>query len=154
MEAANRGYVLGERFFRFRNSTTKGTSAGTIFTSIILDPTHPQLLERLADDAPDIWQLLRGQSLSAVGRKNLLRFLGSGYGSSERYALVLRHQHEIARSLQLFESSEYLVEILGRYPEEIETLAEVNSTAPVVSRGGLFDLLPPLLADDRFASGD
>ena len=121
--------------------------------STILDPTHPQLLERLADDAPDIWQLLRGQSLSAVGRKNLLRFLGSGYGSSERYALVLRHQHEIARSLQLFESSEYLVEILGRYPEEIETLAEVNSTAPVASSCGLFDL-SSLYGENQFAGND
>src|SRR5439155_25126002 len=63
--------------------------------STILDPTHPQLLEPLADDAPDIWELLRGQSVSAVGTRNVLRFLGSGYGSSERYALVLRHRHEI-----------------------------------------------------------
>jgi len=121
--------------------------------SAILDPTHPQLLERLADDAPDIWELLRGQSLSAVGRKNLLRFLGSGYGSSERYALVLRHQHEIARSLQLFESSEYLVEILARYPEEIETLAKINSSAPIASRGGLFDL-SSLYGEDQFAGND
>ena len=121
--------------------------------STILDPTHPQLLERLADDAPDIWELLRGQSLSAVGRKNLLRFLGSGYGSSERYALVLRHQHEIARSLQLFESSEYLVEILARYPEEIETLAKINSSAPIASRGGLFDL-SSLYGEDQFAGND
>ena len=121
--------------------------------STILDPTHPQLLERLADDAPDIWQLLRGQSLSAVGRKNLLRFLGSGYGSSERYALVLRHQHEIARSLQLFESSEYLVEVLARHPEEIETLAKIDSSAPTVSSGGLFDL-SSLYGEDQFAGND
>ncbi|PYV66639.1 MAG: hypothetical protein DMG97_29115 [Acidobacteria bacterium] len=121
--------------------------------SAILDPTHPQLLERLADDAPDIWELLRGQSLSAVGRKNLLRFLGSGYGSSERYALVLRHQQEIARSLRLFESSEYLVEILARYPEEIETLAKINSSAPIASSGGLFDL-SSLYGEDQFAGND
>jgi glutamate-ammonia-ligase adenylyltransferase len=121
--------------------------------SSILDPTHPQLLERLADDAPDIWQLLHGQGLSAVGRKNLLRFLGSGYGSSERYALVLRHQQAVVRSLQLFESSEYLVEILARYPEEIETLAKMNSSAPIASSGGLFDL-SSLYGEDQFAGND
>jgi len=122
--------------------------------SSILDPTHSQLLERMADDAPDIWQLLRGQSLSAVGRKNLLRFLGSGYGSSERYALVLRHQHAIAGSLQLFESSEYLVEILARYPEEIETLAKINSSFPVASSAALFDLLPPMFGEEQFVGND
>jgi glutamate-ammonia-ligase adenylyltransferase len=122
--------------------------------SSILDPTYSQLLERLADDAPDIWQLLRGQSLSTVGRKNLLRFLGSGYGSSERYALILRHQGSIARFLQLFESSEYLVEILARYPEEIETLAKLSSGAPVISSGPLFDLLPPLFGEEQFAGND
>src|SRR5438874_2831247 len=119
----------------------------------ILDPSPQQLLERLAEDAPDVCQLFEGQSLSASGRKNLLRFLGSGFGSSERYRLILRHQHAIARSVRLFESSEYLTEILARYPEEIETLAEINSSPPPV-RGALFDSLPPLLDEHQFASGD
>src|SRR6266536_1318011 len=119
----------------------------------ILDPSPQQLLERLAEDAPDLCQLFEGQTLSASGRKNLLRFLGSGFGSSERYRLIRRHQHAIARSVRLFESSEYLTEILARYPEEIETLAEINSSPPPV-RGALFDSLPPLLGEHQFASGD
>jgi [glutamine synthetase] adenylyltransferase / [glutamine synthetase]-adenylyl-L-tyrosine phosphorylase len=120
----------------------------------ILDPSQPQLLERLAEDAPDLWSCLGGQNLGPAGTKNLLRFLGSGYGSSERYAVVLRHQQAIARSLQLFESSEYLVEILTRYPEEIETLGEINVNAPPVSSSGLFDLSPPLFGEAQFAGGD
>ena len=119
----------------------------------VLDPSPQQLRERLAEDAPDLSRVFEGEGLSATGRKNLLRFLGSGYGSSERYRLILRHQHAIARSVGIFESSEYLTEILARYPDEIETLAEINSSAPPVS-GGLFDLLPPLLGEDQFASGD
>ncbi|PYV66033.1 MAG: hypothetical protein DMG95_00040 [Acidobacteria bacterium] len=119
----------------------------------VLDPSPQQLRERLAEDAPDLSRAFEGEALSATGRKNLLRFLGSGYGSSERYRLILRHQHAIARSVRIFETSEYLTEILARYPDEIETLAEINSSAPPVS-GGLFDLLPPLLGEDQFASGD
>ena len=119
----------------------------------VLDPSPQQLRERLAEDAPDLSRVFEGEGLSATGRKNLLRFLGSGYGSSERYRLILRHQHAIARSVRIFETSEYLTEILARYPDEIETLAEINSSAPPVS-GGLFDLLPPLLGEDQFASGD
>ena len=119
----------------------------------VLDPSPQQLRERLAEDAPDLSRAFEGEALSATGRKNLLRFLGSGYGSSERYRLILRHQHAIARSVRIFESSEYLTEILARYPDEIETLAEINSSVPPVS-GGLFDLLPPLLGEDQFASGD
>jgi glutamate-ammonia-ligase adenylyltransferase len=117
----------------------------------VLDPSPQQLRERLAEDAPDLSRVFEGERLSATGRKNLLRFLGSGYGSSERYRVILRHQHAIARSVRIFESSEYLTEILARYPDEIETLAEINSSAPPVS-GGLFDLLPPLLGEDQFAS--
>jgi glutamate-ammonia-ligase adenylyltransferase len=120
----------------------------------VLDPSQPQLLERLAEDAPDLWRQLEEQPLSAHGRRNLLRFIGSSYGSSGRYALVLRHQKAIARSRRLFEASEYLTDTLVRYPEEIETLAEINSSAPAVSSGGLFDLLPPLLGEGQFAGGD
>jgi [glutamine synthetase] adenylyltransferase / [glutamine synthetase]-adenylyl-L-tyrosine phosphorylase len=119
----------------------------------ILDPSPQQLLERLAEDAPTLCQLFEGQTLSASGRKNLLRFLGSGFGSSERYRLILRHQHAIVRSMRLFESSEYLTEILARYPEEVETLAEINSGTPPV-RGALFDSLPPLLDEQQFTNGD
>ena len=117
----------------------------------VLDPSPQQLRERLAEDAPDLSRVFEGESLSVTGRKNLLRFLGSGYGSSERYRLILRHQHAIARSVRIFDSSEYLTEILARYPDEIETLSEINSSVPAVG-GGLFDLLPPLLGEDQFAS--
>src|SRR5262249_9509683 len=74
----------------------------------MLDPSQPQLIERLDEDAPELRRLLGSATLSTAGRKNLLRFLSSGFGSSERYALVLRHQHAIIQSVPLFENSEYL----------------------------------------------
>ncbi len=98
--------------------------------------------------------MLNGESLSGVERRNLLRFLSSAYGSSERYAAALRQEEAIARSLSLFATSEYLTEILVRYPEEVDTLAEIHSATPRLSSGGLFDLSPPLFAEDQVASGD
>src|SRR5262249_50803437 len=75
--------------------------------SAILDPSHPELVQRLAEDAPDLWRVLHDEVLTAAGKKNLLRFLGAAYGSSERYSLIVRHQQAIVRSLELFESSDF-----------------------------------------------
>ena len=120
----------------------------------ILDPSQPQLMERLEEDAPELRRLLGSANLSTAGRKNLLRFLSSGFGSSERYAMVLRHQHAIIRAVPLFENSEYLCDILARYTEKIETLTEINSSAPPVGSSGLFDSLPSVFGEEEFASGD
>jgi len=120
----------------------------------ITDQSQQLLLERLAEDAPELSLVLNGESLSGVARRNLLRFLSSAHGSSERYAAALRQEEAIARSLSLFATSEYLTEILVRYPEEVDTLAEIHSATPRLSSGGLFDLSPPLFAEDQVASGD
>src|SRR3954463_2341361 len=74
------------------------------------DLSNQRLLEQLAIDAPELFHAF--SELSPVGRKNLLRFLSSAYGSSERYAAVLRDQQAIARSSSLFELSDYLSESL------------------------------------------
>jgi glutamate-ammonia-ligase adenylyltransferase len=127
-----------------------------------LDQSHLQLIDRLAEDAPELSPLLRknAENLSGAARKNLLRFLSSAYSSSERYAAVLRNQAAIARSLPLFENSEYLTELLARYPEEVDTLAEIHSAPPVINSGILFNLSPPksnlslYLENDQIAGGD
>jgi len=114
------------------------------------DQSNQQLVERLAEDAPELSQALKSAASGSAERKNLLRFLSAAFGSSERYATVLRHQEEIVLSLPLFELSEYLTETLVRYPEEITALAEVQSASPRMSGGNLFNMPP----DDSFAGGD
>jgi len=122
-----------------------------------------QLLERLASDAPALYAAFNSAELTTAGRRNLLRFLSSAFGGSERYAAVLRNQEAIARSLKLFESSEYLTEILARHPEEIDTLAEIQSTPPKLISGKLFELPSSFkqemlnaetVKQDDFGSGD
>ena len=54
------------------------------------DQSNQQLLAQIAIDAPELFRAV--SQLSFPGRKNLLRFLSSAYGSSERYAAVVRDQ--------------------------------------------------------------
>ena len=79
------------------------------------------------------------RDLSQPARKNLYRFLEAAFGSSRRYAAMLRHQEGVRRALVLFESSEYLTEILIRHPEEIVTLAELEESAPRAQGRYLFE---------------
>jgi glutamate-ammonia-ligase adenylyltransferase len=80
----------------------------------------------------------------------VLRFLHSGFSTSERYAAILRHAEPIIRSLELFDLSEYLTEILVRHPEEVATLGETTTTRPAWNAENLFTLA----GEDNFAGRD
>src|SRR3989475_3634838 len=102
------------------------------------DQSNQQILERLASDAPWLYQIASRQDLAPQTRKNLFRFLSSAFTSSERYAAVLRHPEAVSRALALFETSDYLTDILIRHPEEIATLSELGETSSRVGSGYLF----------------
>jgi glutamate-ammonia-ligase adenylyltransferase len=102
------------------------------------DQSNQQVLERLALDAPLLHQAVRTGNLSAHARKNLFRFLGSALTSSRRYEEVIRNEPGSIRALALFEVSEYLTDILIRYPEEIATLTDLDNPIPRVDSGYLF----------------
>src|SRR5437870_718691 len=99
----------------------------------LADASHQQLLERLTEDAPELFRLITRQELGGTARKNLLRFLSSAHASSERYAAVLRNQDALVRSAAVFDSSEYLSEMLARYPEAVDSLSETQSATPRVA---------------------
>ena len=124
----------------------------------LAEQSHQQLLERLAEDAPELSSLLQRHAISAAARRNLFRVLSSAYGSSERYAAVLRNQDAIVRSIPVFENSEYLTEIAARHPEEVATLAEIHSQSFRPSTGNLFDLSASALTlpfnEEQFTTGD
>ncbi len=98
------------------------------------------MLERLAVEAPSLHEVLSHRKLGVQGRKNLLRFLGSAFSSSQSYGTVLRNQEALARAATLFESSEYLSEILIRHPDEIVTLATLEEERAAARGTGLFEL--------------
>ena len=103
------------------------------------DPSSQQILERLATDAPALYEAVGRSDLNPQARKNLYRFLGSAFGTSQRYATVLQHQEGMRRALALFETSDYLTEILIRHPEEIVTLAELEEVPPQAGGRYLFE---------------
>jgi [glutamine synthetase] adenylyltransferase / [glutamine synthetase]-adenylyl-L-tyrosine phosphorylase len=121
-------------------------------SGIATDQSNQQLLEKLVFDAPELFHAISG--LSPFGRKNLLRFLSSSYGSSERYAAAVRDQQAIARASSLFEVSDFLSDFLARYPEEVSTLAEIHSSAPQVLGANLFDIPAGVFREPSFESQD
>jgi [glutamine synthetase] adenylyltransferase / [glutamine synthetase]-adenylyl-L-tyrosine phosphorylase len=109
------------------------------FEPATADPSSQQILERLATDAPALYEVAGRSDLNPQARKNLYRFLSSAFGSSQRYATVLQHQEGMRRALPLFETSDYLTEILIRHPEEIVTLAELEEVPPQAGGRYLFE---------------
>ena len=75
------------------------------------DPSSQQIIDRLATDAPALYEIANRRDLNPQARKNFYRFLSSAFTSSQRYAGVLRNQEAVGRALVLFESSDYLTEI-------------------------------------------
>jgi len=122
-------------------------------------PASRQLINRTSNCSlklrlthPNFFSVI--SQLSPAGRKNLLRFLSSAYGSSERYAAVVRDQQAIARASSLFEISDYLSEFLARYPEEVGTLAEIDSPLPQFLGANLFDIAPGVFRESSFEGQD
>jgi [glutamine synthetase] adenylyltransferase / [glutamine synthetase]-adenylyl-L-tyrosine phosphorylase len=113
------------------------------------DQSNQQLLERLASDAPEIYETARLHERTPYSRKNFFRFLSSAFTSSERYGEVLRNPEAMQRAFALFENSEYLTDILVRHPEEIASLAEWEA-AP--SRAGTEYLLENFVGTSRTAA--
>lgn len=103
------------------------------------DHLADQILERLARDAPELYEIASNDQLNAITRKNLFRFLSAALTSSERYAAVLRHAAEVGRALEIFEVSDLLTDILVRHPEEIATFAELRDVRLRAGSGYLFE---------------
>ena len=95
-------------------------------------------------DSPLLYQLAARRDLSTHTRRNLQRFLNSALTSSERYAAIVRHAPAVEKALALFENSDYLSDVLIRYPDEISTIAEISETPRGRASAGL--LLEPAIA--------
>jgi glutamate-ammonia-ligase adenylyltransferase len=113
------------------------------------EQSNQQLIERLADDAPQLSQALKATPPGSAIRRNAFRFLSAAFATSERYATMVREQSSIADALSLFDTSEYLTEVLVRHPDEVSTLAEIRSSAPRMAGANLFGMLDEDLFGNR-----
>ncbi len=103
------------------------------------DQTERQMLARVAADSPALHEVLSGPASDPQMRRNLFRFLSAAFTSSERYAAVSRAPQEVQRALPLFRLSDYLTDILTRYPEEVANLAPSEPVPRPNGAGQLFE---------------
>lgn len=83
-----------------------------------------QIMSRLAADSPPLHRIICSAGLSLYGRKNLHRFLGAVMAGAEQYAGLLEKPAAIAKAITLFETSDYLADILVRQPSLVLMLDE------------------------------
>jgi len=88
-----------------------------------------QALQRIALDAPSLHAVISGADLSLHSRRNLHKFLSSAMTSSERYTALLENSSAVEQALQLFDSSEYLTDILVRHPDAVRVLQRLPNAA-------------------------
>jgi [glutamine synthetase] adenylyltransferase / [glutamine synthetase]-adenylyl-L-tyrosine phosphorylase len=128
-QQSRRRYELPEAQFELRSTPEPAA----------VEQSHQQMLERLAGDSPEIFQIASRRDLDGQTRRNLFRFLSSAFTSSERYAAVVRQPQALEKALAVFAGSDYLTEILVRHPEEIATLAQLPEPPARVTGGYLFE---------------
>jgi glutamate-ammonia-ligase adenylyltransferase len=123
--------------------------------------SYSQIMQRLAVDAPQLLDVISHASLSPHARRNLDRFLSSATTNSERYGAILHSPDAIERALTIFEDSNYLTDILVRYPADVELLSQIHER-PEKYVALLFEVPPdqsnsipdPILADLSTTSVD
>ncbi len=104
-----------------------------------------QALQRLAADSPESAASIAHAELTAAGRRNLHRYLSAALTSPERYAAVFRKPRALERALLLFETSEFLTDLLVRHPEEVALLEAGGGVAraPRLFEVGEGEAFPP-----------
>lgn len=98
-----------------------------------------QMLQRLSQDAPELYEITRAAPVGSPERRNLLRFLSAAFTSSERYTAVVRSPRGVSRAMQLFRLSDFATGLLLNHPEEIAMLDFVE---PRILKGETEALLP------------
>jgi glutamate-ammonia-ligase adenylyltransferase len=91
--------------------------------------SYSQIMQRLAVDAPRLLAAISHANLSPQARRNLDRFLSSATTNSQRYAAVLRTPEAVGHALTVFEFSNYLTDILVRYPADVALLDDIKEQA-------------------------
>jgi len=102
------------------------------------EQSYQQILQRLAADAPALYEVAAQRDLTAHTRRNLQRFLSAAFTSSERYAALVHNPEAVGRALRLFQVSDYLTDILVRYPQELGTIEEIAASSNGDKSGALF----------------
>lgn len=104
-----------------------------------------QMLERVGGESKELSESIRNSLLSAHGHRNLHRFLSAAVTSAERQAVLQENPGAIEKALPLFETSDYLTDVLARHPDVVRVLGDPAQPAIVAapSDSGLYDIKAP-----------
>lgn len=94
-----------------------------------------QILERVGGGSKVLGESIRNSDLSAHGRKNLHRFLSAAVTTAERQAVLLENPATIHKVLPLFETSDYLTDVLARHPDVVRVLGDFAQPDTMAAAG-------------------
>jgi [glutamine synthetase] adenylyltransferase / [glutamine synthetase]-adenylyl-L-tyrosine phosphorylase len=115
--------AIYERIVHSQKQREKGPEAGADSYYIgARELSFEQVMRRTRSDSEALYRALSPPDLSPHARKNLHRFLGSAMGAAERYAVLLENPAAAARAAALFETSDYLSDVLVRHPRLLPLL--------------------------------
>jgi glutamate-ammonia-ligase adenylyltransferase len=85
-----------------------------------------QVLDRIGADSTELRTMVARSGRSLHARRNMHRFLSSALTSPDRYAALLMNPAAVERATTLFETSDYLTDILVRHPDAIRVLDQAQ----------------------------
>jgi glutamate-ammonia-ligase adenylyltransferase len=105
-----------------RREKTSGDTVSPAQSVLTREMSFDQVLERIGADSPQLRAVAARSGFSLHARRNMHRFLSSALTSPDRYAVLLENPAAVERATALFESSDYLTDILVRHPDAIRVL--------------------------------
>jgi glutamate-ammonia-ligase adenylyltransferase len=117
-----------------RQKKTVCEASGSLASAARQDPLE-QMLDRFGEVSKELRASIRAAKLSAHGNRNLHRFLSAAATSAERQAVLLENPGAIEKALPLFETSDYLTDVLARHPDVIRVLGGSAQPANVAAAG-------------------
>jgi glutamate-ammonia-ligase adenylyltransferase len=132
-----------------RQKKTVREAAGSLASAARQDPLE-QILDRFGEVSKELRASIRAAKLSAHGHRNLHRFLSAAATSAERQAVLQENPGAIEKALPLFETSDYLTDVLARHPDVVRVLSGFAQPASLSGDAVLYDINSPDLLRKRY----
>ncbi len=89
-----------------------------------------QMMRRIKADSEALYQAFSSADPRPHARRNLQRFLGATMAGPERHRMLLEHSAAAGKALAVFETSDYLSDLLVRSPHLLPLLNDIAPDRP------------------------
>lgn len=121
--------AIYDRIIHKQEQRKKADGAPGSLNRVARQDSLEQLLDRAGGASKALGESIRKSGLSSHGRRNLHRFLSAAVTTAERQAVLQENPGAIERALPLFETSDYLTDVLARHPDVIRVLGGLAQPA-------------------------